>query len=88
MGRTNLTFRDLLRGVEDRWADFRRALRRDDQFVLDRLFEYAHEHADAGSYLNHRSPLMPVFVSIDLEQEKRIDELEGRLDDIEDDLNR
>lgn len=88
MGRTTPTYRDLLQGVEDRWADYRRALRRDDQFTFDQLFEYAHEHANAGSYLNHRSPLMPVFVAVDLEQEKRLDDLEERLDELEADLNR
>nr|WP_305794492.1 hypothetical protein [Halomarina rubra] len=77
----------MLRGIEERWSDYRRALRRDDQFVLDRLFEYAGEHADAASYLNHRSPLLPVFVAVDLEQEKRLDDLEDRLDTLETDLN-
>lgn len=83
MGRTNPTYRDLLRGIEERWGDYRRALRRDDQFILDRLFEYAGEHADAASYLNHRTPIMPALVAIDLEQEKRLDEIDDRLDDLE-----
>jgi hypothetical protein len=31
MGRTNPTYRDALRAIEERWAEFRRALRRRDQ---------------------------------------------------------
>ena len=90
MGRTNPTYRDTLRAIEDRWAEFRRALRRRDQPRFDRLFEYAREHADASGLLNGRNPLLSALFSIDLEQEARLDdhevrleELEGRLDDHE-----
>lgn len=83
MGRTNPTFRDLLRGIEDRWADYKRALRRRDTVAFDRLFEYARKHADAAGYLNHDEPVFPVLVSIDLEQEQRLDELEQRLERVE-----
>jgi len=83
MGRTNPTYRDALRAIEERWADFRRALRRRDQPRFDRLFEYAREHADASGLLNHQNPLLSALVSIDLEQESRLDEHEQRLEDIE-----
>jgi len=56
MGRTNPTYRDALRAIEERWAEFRRALRRHDQPRFDRLFEYAREHADASGLLNHQNP--------------------------------
>ena len=46
MGRTNPTYQDALRAIEERWMEFRRALRRRDQPRFDRLFEYAREHAD------------------------------------------
>lgn len=82
MGRTNPTFRDALRAIEDRWADFRRALRRRDQPRFDRLFEYAREHADAGGLLNHERPTLPVLVSIDLEQERRLDAHEEQLEEL------
>jgi len=83
MGRTNPTYRDALRAIEERWADFRRALRRRDQPYFDRLFEYAREHADASGLLNHQNPLLPALFSIDLEQEARLDEHEERLEDLE-----
>lgn len=83
MGRTNPTYRDALRAIEERWADFRRALRQRDQPRFDRLFEYAREHADASGLLNHQTPLLPALLSIDLEQERRLDEYEQRLTDLE-----
>jgi len=79
MGRTNPTYRDALRAIEERWAEFRRALRRRDQPRFDRLFEYAREHADASGLLNHQNPLLPALLSIDLEQEARLDDHEERL---------
>ena len=86
MGRTNPTYRDALRAIEERWADFRRALRRRDQPHFDQLFAYAREHADASGLLNHQNPLLPALLSIDLEQEARLDAHEERLDKLEDAL--
>ena len=83
MGRTNPTYRDALRAIEERWANFRRALRRRDQPRFDQLFEYAREHADASGLRNHQNPLLPALVSIDLEQEARLDDLEERLAELE-----
>jgi hypothetical protein len=83
MGRTNPTYRDALRAIEERWADFRRALRRRDQPRFDRLFEYAREHADASGLLNHQNPLLPALFSINLEQEARLDDHDERLTELE-----
>lgn len=83
MGRTNPTYRDALRAIEERWAEFRRALRRRDQPRFDRLFEYAREHADASGLLNHQKPLLPALLSIDLEQEARLEDHEKRLVELE-----
>lgn len=83
MGRTNPTFRDVLGRIEEDWSDFRRALRRRHQPVFDRFFTYARNHADAASHLNHPDRLAPVLVSIDLEQEDRLDELEERVETLE-----
>ncbi|MFC7251900.1 hypothetical protein ACFQJ5_19110 [Halomicroarcula sp. GCM10025324] len=87
MGRTNPTYRDALQAIEERWAEFRRALRRRDQPRFDRLFEYAREHADASGLLNHQNPLLPALLSIDLEQEARLDDHEERLEELENELN-
>lgn len=83
MGRTNPTYRDLLRATEERWAAYRRTLRRRDQPRFERLFVYAREHADAAGMLNHQDRLAPVLMSIALEQERRLDELEARIEELE-----
>ena len=83
MGRTNPTYRDALRTIENRWTDFRRALRRRDQPNFDQLFEYAREHADASGLLNHQNPVLPALFSIDLEQEARLDKHEERIENLE-----
>lgn len=83
MGRTNPTFRDLLRATEERWQPYRRALRAPDQPRFDRLFEDARAHADAAGYQNHEEPLFPVVVSVLLEQQRRIDELRDRVNTLE-----
>lgn len=81
MGRTNPTFRDVLRALEDRWKPFRRALRYEDQERFDQLLTHARNHADAAGHLNHQSPVIPVLVAITLAQERRLDELEARVEE-------
>jgi len=83
MGRTNPTFRDMLGAIEERWSDYRRGLRRRDQSLYDRLFEYAHDHADASGLLNPQHPILPIFFSIDLEQQAQLDEQKKRLERLE-----
>jgi hypothetical protein len=83
MGRTNPTFRDALTTIKERWSQYRRALRRRDKLRFDRLFTYAREHADASGLLNHQTPLFSMLLSIDLEQERRLDTHDERLDDLE-----
>ena len=87
MGRTNPTYRDALRAIRERWDNFKRALRSRDQPRFDQLFAYAREHADASGLLNHENPLLPALFSIDIEQERRLDDHEQRLDELEASLN-
>ena len=91
MGRTNPTFRDRLERLRADWSDYRRALRRRDEPHFDRLFEHARAHADACGYLNHDSPIVPVLLSVALEQQAKIAALEDRvaaLEAAEDDAGR
>ena len=83
MGRTNPTYRDALRVIEERWQEYRRALRRAHQPLFDQLITYARNHADASGLLNHQNPLLPALFSIDLEQERRLEDLDTRLNDLE-----
>lgn len=77
MGRTNPTYRDTIRGLEAQWQPYRRALRCRDQPHFDTLFEHARAHADASGHLNHRLAEVPLIVSILLEQERRLRQLEA-----------
>lgn len=86
MGRTNPTYRDVLRALDNQWSDYRRGLRREDQQRFDQLFAYIRAHADASGYLNHTEPFYPALVSIDLEQEARLDEIEARLEQLDDEI--
>ena len=83
MGRTNPTYRDVLRAIETEWADYRRGLRRPEQQQFDQLLAHMCRHADASGYLNHTEPIYPALISIDLEQERRLDELESRVAQLE-----
>jgi len=84
MGRTNPTYRDTLRGIEDRWRPYRQTLRRRNQPRFDQLFVYARDHADAAGMLNHDDRFAPLLMSIAIEQERRIDKLENRITELED----
>jgi hypothetical protein len=83
MGRTNPTFRDVLRAMERRWGDYRRGLRRRDQERFDQLFVDAAQYADAAGYLNHEEPFHPVLFSICLAQQRRIESLQDQVADLE-----
>ena len=87
MGRTNPTYRDVIRALEDRWQQYRRALRRDDKQYFDRLFEHGRAHADAAGYLNHQEPELTLLVSVVLEQQKELQALHERVHALERDLN-
>jgi hypothetical protein len=79
MGRTVLPFSQALEREYEDWKKFRRALRREDQQVLDRLFDRARIHVQAGSYASRPWPLETIMISILLEQEKELAELRVEL---------
>jgi len=81
VGRSNPTYRDTLRHLEDRWGQYRRGLRHRDQDHFDRLWEQAANYADAAGYQNTERNLDLVLVSIVLAQERRISSLEAELED-------
>jgi hypothetical protein len=87
LGRTNPTYRDTVRALEENWQPYRRALRRVDKPHFDRLFEHAREHADAAGYLNHQEPEITLLVSVVLEQEKRMQDLHARIRTLERETN-
>ncbi len=83
MGRTNQTYRNRLETFIQQFKPFRKALRRKDKTYLDSLWEKAHYHSSASSYMNPRDPGATAIVSIQLEQEKEIQRLKKRIEDAE-----
>jgi hypothetical protein len=79
MGRTVLPFSQVLEQEVQEWRKFRRGLRREDQQFLDRLFEEARLHVQAGVYASRPWPFETILVSILLEHEKALVELRSKL---------
>jgi len=83
MGRTIATFHQLIEQTQARFAPYRRALRREDQQVFDELFARVKYYAASGSMEAGWEPLDAIFLSMLLEQQKRLRALEGRLRAVE-----
>jgi hypothetical protein len=73
--------------IETEWSKYRHALRSTDQSVFDRLLEYAQLHIEPSTVQQPRFVEMSVILSILLEQQLQIDDLENRLDHLKADLN-
>ena len=79
MGRTVLTFSRVLEQEVQEWRKFRRGLRKEDQQFLDRLFEEARLHVQAGVYASRPWPVETILISILLVHEKTLVELRSKL---------
>ncbi|GIW53641.1 MAG: hypothetical protein KatS3mg082_0045 [Nitrospiraceae bacterium] len=76
MGRTLPTATLLIEHERARWEKFRRALRKEDQALLDELLEDASRHRQAQAYASWATPYEAMLVAILLEDRKRIRRLE------------
>ena len=83
MGRTVLPYSQVWETERRRWQKFRRALRQEDQAHLDRLFELARLHLQAGVYAANPWPLESLLLSMLLEHQKALGALEKRLQRLE-----
>lgn len=81
MGRTLPTFRALLDRLELEWSDYRRALTEAEQRRWDALWQQARRHASAATNAAPLNPMEAVLLSMLLEQDKRIAELERAVED-------
>ena len=84
MGRTVLPFSRVLEQEVQDWKKFRRGLRKEDQQFLDRLFEEARLHVQAGVYASRPWPFETILLSILLEHEKALAEMRAKLRALED----
>lgn len=83
MGRTLATVSGLLERERARWQQFRRALRREDQRRLDALLEDARRHLQALAYASWATPYEAILVAVLLEERRRLEALEARLQALE-----
>ena len=86
MGRTNATYRNHLDSFIERFKPFRKGLRRENKQYLDRLWEKAHSFASAGAYMNPSNPGLPAMISMMVGLQKEIDEVENRIESLEEEL--
>lgn len=75
MGRTLATANQLVLEEQQAFADFRRALRREDQRAFDALFAYARLHTTAISQANHALPFESILFAMLLELWKELERL-------------
>ena len=70
MGRTVPPMMMVLEAETARWAKFRRALRKEDQTVLDELFLLARKHVQAASYASDALPFEAILLAMLIEIHK------------------
>jgi hypothetical protein len=78
MGRTVPTYRMTLESVLQSWADYRRALPKDDREAFDAMTNRARMHASASTYAAFADPVEGALLSILLEQEKEFRRLRAQ----------
>jgi hypothetical protein len=79
MGRTLITFTQLVQQELDSWRRYRRALRREDQQAFDALFAAARHQAPAGAYLARDTPFEAMLLSMLIEQHKHVMALQQKV---------
>ncbi len=80
MGRTVLSFTQKILALESEWSKFRKALRKEDQELLDELFSFAKYHSAPASYLSAPNPMEAIFMAMLVELLKEIRRLRGKLE--------
>ena len=79
MGRNNDTFTLVVERNKEIWGKFRRALRKEDQLLFDEMWRAPKLHLAAGAFIANEIPLESIFMSMLLEQYRKIKLLEGRV---------
>ncbi|MDR7520909.1 MAG: hypothetical protein QN168_00450 [Armatimonadota bacterium] len=83
MGRTVPTMTQIVAQEEANFAPFRRALRKEDRTIFDRLFAAARHHTAPAAYLSRPVPFEVILVAMLLEMAKQVDALRARVEVLE-----
>ena len=73
MGRTVPSFRQVIESEYIALEKFKRALRKQDREILERLLNKARLHTQAGGYAEILDPMHVILISMMIEMEKKID---------------
>jgi len=82
MGRTLPSITQAFLQERQSLARFRRALRREDQRILDELLAASRQHLAAAAYASHLLPFEVMLLSMLLEQHKEVVRLRRQLEAI------
>ncbi len=83
MGRTLPSITQAFLQEQQSLARFRRALRREDQMVLDELLAASRHHLAAAAYASHLLPFEVMLLAMLLEQHKHVIRLRRQLEALE-----
>ena len=81
MGKTVESFRMALEGEINRWSGFARALRKPDREAFDELMDMCRTYASESSCATNPMVFEPLVMSIMLAQQRKLRELEYKLND-------
>jgi hypothetical protein len=79
MGRTVPTYVQLISEQAEKWSKFRRALRREDQLLFDRLIASSRYYSPAGTFQCSDDPRESIVLSVLLDLTKRVAAIEAHL---------
>ena len=82
MGKTVESFRMALEGEINRWSGFARALRKPDREAFDELMDMCRTYASESSCATNPIVFEPMVMSIMLAQQKKLRELEYKLNEL------
>ena len=77
MGRTVPSFRIALEAEIAKWDNYRKWLRQDEREIFDRMMDACRLHASSSGTALRPDPIEAMFMSILLEQQRKIEALEN-----------
>ena len=74
-----MTSTQIIERTRKDWKNFRRALRKEDQYYFDKIFELSKRHIQAIANSDMVYPLEAILLSIIIEQQKKIQDISDEL---------
>lgn len=88
MGRTLAPYSRLLEKFQERFAAFRRGLRKEDQILFEKLMDHPKRHVQAGVYASFPNPSEPAILSILLEMQKEINQSHSEIQSLKEEVQK